>query len=117
MPPSRSCLKARCSSIRFMVLLLDFRVDEIAVLGQFTDQRIDLTQAQLRSAFQKTTDETVLINAQFQGRSASILDSSDAKPFGQGENTQDAANAEFSVMAMERFTERAGLSAGPGGPR
>src|SRR5262249_32214055 len=58
-----------------MVLLLDFRVDEVAVLGQFTDQRIHLTQCQLWPAFQKTTNETVPINAKSERGGTGLLDS------------------------------------------
>src|SRR5437879_4372594 len=47
MPPRRSCFKARLSSIRFIWVLLGFEVDQIAVLGQFTNQRIDMAQREL----------------------------------------------------------------------
>src|SRR5262249_423400 len=100
-----------------MVLLLDFRVDEVAVLGQFTDQRIHLTQCQLWPAFQKTTNETVLINAQFERGGTGILGSSDTELFCERKNAKDAANAGFSVMTMECFTKRTNLSAGPPRPR
>ena len=46
MPPRRSCFRARLSSIRFIFFLLGSEVDEIAVFGQFTDQRIDMTQSE-----------------------------------------------------------------------
>ena len=48
-----------------MVLPLGFDIDEIAVLSQFADQRIDLTERQLWAALQITADEAIFINAQF----------------------------------------------------
>jgi hypothetical protein len=47
----------------FIVLLLDFGIDEIAVLDQFADQRIDLPQAELWPSFQITADEAVFVDA------------------------------------------------------
>src|SRR5437867_4964176 len=79
MPPRRSCFKARFSSIRFMVLLLDFHVDQIAVLDQFTDQRIDLTQGQLWAALQKAPNEAVFVDAQLECSGAGIFNSVDAE--------------------------------------
>ena len=57
-----------------MVLLLDFDVDEIAVLVQFTDERIDLSERQLWPALQITANEAVFVNAKFERSGASILD-------------------------------------------
>src|ERR1700756_3967063 len=43
MPPSRSCRRARFISIRFMCgMLLGFLLNQLAVLKQIADQRIDL---------------------------------------------------------------------------
>ena len=95
-----------------MVLLLDFDVDEIAVLRQFTDQRIDLTQRQLWPAFEITADEAVFIDVQFECRGAGILDGHDAELLSQGEHAQNAANAEFSLMSMNGFTECADVRSG-----
>jgi len=43
-----------------MVLLLDFEVDEVAVLNEFTDQRVDLTKRKLWAALQITANEAVI---------------------------------------------------------
>jgi hypothetical protein len=38
-------------------MLLDFGIDEIAILGQFTDDRIDLAEGQLWPTLPITADE------------------------------------------------------------
>jgi hypothetical protein len=45
-----------------MVLLLDFDIDQIAILDQLTDQRVDLTERELWAAFQIAADEAVFIH-------------------------------------------------------
>jgi hypothetical protein len=42
-------------------LLLDFHVDEIAILDQFADQRVDSAQGQLWPALEKAADKAVLV--------------------------------------------------------
>jgi hypothetical protein len=98
-----------------MVLLLDFGVDEIAILRQFTDEWIDLTQCQLGPAFEKTADKTVFINAEFECGRAGMLDSSDTELLGQGEYAQNAANAGLSLMPVNGFTECADMRPGTSG--
>jgi len=65
-----------------MVLLLDFRIDEIAVKRELTDQRINLSERQRWPALQITADEAVLIDAQFKCRGAGILGRRDSELFG-----------------------------------
>ena len=62
-----------------MVLLLDFDIDEVTVLNEFTDERVDLTKRQLWVALQITANEAVFINAQFECGRAGVLDGSDAE--------------------------------------
>src|SRR5262249_41689833 len=115
MPLRRSCFRARCSSIRFMVLLLDFEVDQVAVLGQFTYQRIDLTKRQRQQKHKITADEAVFVDKEFEGGRAGILDRSDAKLLCQGEHSENAPNAGLTLMLMESFAEDADLRAGTSG--
>jgi hypothetical protein len=65
-----------------MVLLLDFDIDQIAVLNEFTDERIDLTKRQLRLALQITADEAVFVDTEFQRGGAGILDGRDTELLG-----------------------------------
>src|SRR5437870_4359814 len=95
-----------------MVLLLDFGVDEIAVLDQFTDQRIDLTQAQLWATFKKAADESVFINPEIECCGTSILDRSDTILSCQREHAKNAANADIGLMPINGFTECANVSPG-----
>jgi hypothetical protein len=54
-------------------------VDEIAVVHQFANEGIDLSQGELGTAFEIATDKAVLVHSQFEGRRASILDRSGAE--------------------------------------
>src|ERR1700694_1006992 len=80
MPPSRSCLNARSSSIRFMLTLLGFVFDEVAVQRELADQRIDLAQAQqhLWVPLQIAAHKSVIADARFQGDGAGLLDTGGA---------------------------------------
>ena len=100
MPPSRSCLRARSSSIRFILYLLGFVIDEVAVLHQFADQGIDLVQAEwgLRTTFQIAADEAVFMHAHFERGGAGFIDCRGAVLLGQGQHAQDAAHADFALL-------------------
>jgi len=98
-----------------MVLLLDFDVDEIAVMNQFPDQGIDLPQRQLWPPLQKASDETVFVDAQLERGCASVLDSRNTELFGERKHAEDWANADLALMPMHGFTECANVSAGTGG--
>src|SRR5215831_3004422 len=95
-----------------MVLVLDFDVDEIAIMGQFADKRIDLAQCQLGTTFQIPADKSILIDAQFECGRTGIFGGGHAELFSQGEYAENAADAGLSVLAMKRFTERTDLGAG-----
>jgi hypothetical protein len=49
-----------------MGILLGFKVDEIAILDEFADQRIDLPERQLGLTFQISADESVFVDLQFE---------------------------------------------------
>src|SRR2546422_2230131 len=100
-----------------MVLLLDFGVDEVAVLRQFTDQRIDLTERQLRPALEITADEAVFVDAEFQCGGTGILNGSDAELLCKRQHAENATNASFSLMTMDRVAECADVRSGAGGTR
>ena len=60
--------------MRFIFWLLGSEVDEIAVVDQFANERIDLPQGELWGAFEIATNEAVLMHSHFQSSRADILD-------------------------------------------
>jgi hypothetical protein len=98
-----------------MVLLLNFDVDEVAILSQFADERIDLAKRELWTTFQVSADKTVFIDAQFESGRARILDRGNAELFGQGKNAEDPADAWLSMLPVEGFTECPDVGAGASG--
>ena len=57
-------------------------MDEIAVVHQFANEGIDLSQGELGTAFEIATDKAVLVHSQFEGRCASGLDRGSAELLG-----------------------------------
>ena len=51
-----------------------FEIDEVAILGEFTDQWIDLPESQLWAALQITAHEAILWHTDLEGGSAGIFD-------------------------------------------
>ena len=88
--------------------------DEVAVLGQLADQRIDLVQAQrqLRVALQVAAHEAVLIGAHFERGGAGIVDAGNAVFLGQRQHAQNAAHRGLTLLAVYAAAERADLLAG-----
>ena len=119
-PPSRSCRKARCNSMRFICCSRWFAFDEIAVPRELADQRIDLaqTQRQLGMALQIAPHKMVIgADADFQGGGASVLDRRAAILLHQRQYAQDAAHCGFAVLLMHAAAERRDLRAGFVGAR
>src|SRR6202051_4269793 len=111
MPPSRSCRNARFNSIRFMLALLGFVFDEVAVQRELTDQRIDLAQAQrhLRVALQVAAHKTVIADAHFQGGGTGPLDAGSAVLLYQRQHALNSAHHGFSVLAVHPAAKRSDL--------
>src|SRR5258707_10420183 len=65
-PPRRSCPNARFNSMRFIFGLLGSEVDEIAVVNQLANERVDLPQSKLWGTFEIATNEAVLMHSHFQ---------------------------------------------------
>ena len=65
-----------------MFLLLNFEVDEIAILGQFADEGVDLSESQWRPPLQIAADETVIMDVEFECSGRGILDGRDTVFFG-----------------------------------
>src|SRR5215467_5689076 len=109
MPPSRSCRKARFSSIRFMGRLLGALFNQVAVLREFTNQGIDLAQAewQLRAVFQIAAHEAEVGRAYFKCRSTGVLGRSYAIFLGYAEQTQNAADGQRTSALIQHRAELA----------
>jgi RHS repeat-associated protein len=88
--------------------------DQVAVLYEFTDQRIDLAQAerQLWAVLQITADKAVLGHAHLQGRGTGLIDRSEAVFFGESKNAQDAANRGLTLPLVKLLTELADMRPG-----
>jgi hypothetical protein len=59
-------------------------VDEIAVLHEFADKRIDLVQREreLRTALEIAANKAILVHSQLQGSRTGIIDHRRAEPLG-----------------------------------
>jgi hypothetical protein len=82
-------------------------MDQIAVLHQFTAQRVDLVQAEreLGLALEVATDKVVLMHAHFQSRRASIVDHCRTELLGQRKHTKDAAHPDLSLAPVDSLAE------------
>jgi hypothetical protein len=98
--------------MRFIFWLLGFEVDEIAVLDQFANERVDLPQGKLWATFEIATNEAEFMHAHFQSNRAGIFDRGGAELLGQGEDAEDAANPGFSELVINKVAECADVSAG-----
>src|SRR2546426_8617292 len=101
------------------LLRLGFPGDDVAVVGELADERVDLAQGERRRrvALEIAPDEAVVGDAELQGGRAAVLDDDGAVLLGEGEDAEDPAHARFPVAAMDRFAERADGRAGSGGAR
>ena len=97
-----------------LLLLLQALLDEIAVLHQLADERIDLLEGEgrLGAPFQVAAYEAIFVHLQFQGRRASLFDGGQAELLGQGEHAQNAAYPQFSLFAVDGLAEGADVSSG-----
>src|SRR5712691_1689347 len=110
MPPRRNWRKACANSIRFIwFLLLRSLMDQIAVLHQFPDQRIDLVQAEweLRLPLEVAPHKVVLVHAHFQSRRAGLISHCRTELLSQGKHAQDATHADLPLAGMDRLAEGA----------
>ena len=122
MPPRRSWRRARLSSIRFMDVdssKLDSLLDQVAILGQFADEGIDLAQPQrgLRAALQIAAHEAVLGHAQLQRRGAGLVAGRAAVLLGQREHAHDAAHSSLGLTMMDGIADSADAGSSLVSPR
>jgi ribose 1,5-bisphosphokinase PhnN len=88
-------------------------VDEVAVVGQFSDQRVDLAQLQWRArlVFEVVPYETVRGRPHFERGLACVLDGRRAMLPDQRAHSQDALHASLAVGAVDLLAKRADVLA------
>jgi hypothetical protein len=87
-------------------------LDQVAILGQFADEWIDLPQTErsLRAALQIAAYEAVLGNAQLQRRRTGIIASRAAILLDQLEDALDATDSEFTLASMYGIADSADVA-------
>lgn len=97
------------------MVLLGFALNEIAVFGEFTDERIDLAQAQrqLRTPFQIAADKTVVVRrTALQGHIASLIHHRWAMLLGQRQYALNAAHRLLPLLFIHPAAHHPDLPAG-----
>ena len=89
-------------------------MDQVAILSQFADEWIDLSQSErsLWTALQIAAHEAILGDAQFQRRRAGIVASCAAVLLDQLENALYAAHSEFALASMDGIADCADAGSG-----
>src|ERR1019366_5392417 len=84
-------------------------LDQVAILHQFADERIDLAQTQgsLRAALQDASHEAVLGHAQLQGHGTGLVGGRAAVLLDQREHAQNATHSEFGLSLMDDIADSA----------
>src|SRR5262249_22951598 len=97
--------------------LLGLARDDVAVMGELPDQRIDLAERERggRLALQVATDEPVLRDAELQRGGTRVLDGDGPVFLDEGQDAEDPADPEFAIAAVNAVAERANLAPRPGG--
>jgi hypothetical protein len=76
---------------------------------------VDLPQSKLWGAFEIATNEAVLMHFHFKSSRAGILNRGGTEFLGQREHAQNAANAGFSELAINKVAERTDVRTGSSG--
>src|SRR5206468_2436596 len=105
MPESRSLRSAGSSSVTFMKRLLGSAIDEIAVVGELANQRVDLLERerQLWLALEVAFDEAVVREIEGERRRTRVLDARDPVALAQREHAEEAPS---TSIAPSRCTVR-----------
>src|SRR6188768_3070830 len=115
-PPRRSWVSDLVSSTRFISwFLLGDAIDQIAVLGQLSDQRVDLAQADWRrgSAFQVAAHEAVGRHAELQRRSAGVVDAERAVLAPEREHSLNSPHSSLLLALVDERAQPPYLHPGP----
>src|SRR6266852_6000966 len=125
-PPKRSWPRARCSSMRFIWIILlgglrlglrlrfDSAFDDIAIQRELANQRIDLTQSERRRSFalEITANETIVVHLDLDRCRASIVHRGRAVFPGQCQNALNAAHSGLAVLRVHGLAQNADPIAG-----
>src|SRR5271156_1078180 len=92
-------------------LEVDALLDQVAILAEFADEWIDLSQSErsLRTALQIAAYEPILGDAQLQRRRTGIVGGHSAILLDQLENALDATHSEFALASMDSVADRADM--------
>ena len=91
-------------------------MDQVAILGQFADQGVDLPQVQwdLLAALQIAAHELVLAHAQLKRCCAGLVASCTAVLVGKRAHAHNAADTGLCLTMVDRITDSADIGAGLG---
>ena len=94
-------------------------LDQVAILHQFADERIDLAQTQrsLRAALQAASHEAVLGHAQLQGQGAGLVGGRAAILLDQREHALNAARSKLGLSLVDGIAESADAGSSLVSPR
>ena len=89
-------------------------MDQIAVLHEFPDQRIDLVQAEgkLGLTLEVAPHKVVLMHAHFQSCRAGIVDHCRTELLSQGKHAEDAAHPDLALAPVDSLAKGADICAG-----
>jgi hypothetical protein len=110
MPERRSLRSAGSSSV-------SFAIDEIAVVGELTDQGIDLLERERRCglALEEAAHEAVGGELELQGCGAGLVDGGGPMLLDQGEHAQDAPHTGFAFPTVDGLAQGPHVVAGAAG--
>jgi len=94
-------------------------MDQIAVLHEFADQRIDLVQAkrELRLPLEIATDKVVLVHTHVEGCGTGIINHCRPELLSQRQHAEDAAHTDLSLAPVDGLAEGADVCASVAGAR
>ena len=102
--------------MRFIFLLLGSEVDEIAVVDQFANERIDLPQSKLWGTFEIATNEAVFMHSHFESSRSRHLRPRRYRTSWPSESTPRMRRiASFSELGINKVAECTDVGSGASG--
>ncbi len=119
MPPRRSWRSDRCSSMRFILLLLGEIVDDVSVVGELADERIDSAQRELhgRMPLEVAAHEAVRGDREIERGGAGIVDGGSSVLAGEREHAEDAPHAVLLLPVVDLLGETSDVLSCPLGAK
>ena len=95
-------------------MLLGFLLNQIAILDEIADERINLLEGKRSrwTVLQVMPNEAILVDSHLQSQGTSFLDRRRAELLGQSEHALDAADSDLTLATMEGMTKAADMRAG-----